>query len=224
MAEKDRRELVEVDTAGTEAGAGAGRSAERAEGGNTEAARKEGTAAGTAGTAGAGTAGKAEEKSPQVVTVNVPTEKKPKRKPKAKKDTKEQSASPELIRDLIVAGSQMVAMMPDMAHWEISSEEAQTIAAPLVKVIEKNDSLKKVVEQSDNIALAVAAMTVFAPRAYITVMQMQEKQKRKKERAAYENSTARTSGEGAGSAGKDVGRDAAANKNPIPPLYTEFDL
>ena len=113
-----------------------------------------------------------------MVAVNVPEvkEAKPKRTAKKKKDS---GINAEMFADLISGASGVVASRPDMAHWMIDKKEAMQIADPLARVIEKSESLKKVAEHSDSIALAVACMSVFVPRAFITVAINKEKKMKK---------------------------------------------
>ena len=116
-----------------------------------------------------------------MVAVNVPEvkETKPKRTAKKKKDS---GMNADMVADLITGASGVVASRPDMGHWMIDKKEALQIADPLCKVIEKNEALKKVAEHSDSIALAVACMSVFMPRIFITATISKEKkvQKQKK--------------------------------------------
>ena len=118
-----------------------------------------------------------------MVAVNVPEVKeKPKRKKATATKKKDQSGfSSDMVADLITGLSGVVATRPNMAHWMIDKEEAKQISDPLCKVIEKNEQLKKVAEHSDSIALAVACLTVFAPRMYITATMVKEEKKKKKQ-------------------------------------------
>lgn len=157
--------------------------------GSTSASRKERGSAGS-GSTGTGTGtgtpsaeNKQGEKVPQVVAVNIPEEK-PKKKRTVKKKTQpkkeETGLSANMVSDLIVGCSQVVATKPENAHWSIDKKEADQIAVPLVKVIEKNENLKKVAEHSDTVALVMACVMVFAPRAYISMNMAKEKKARKK--------------------------------------------
>lgn len=161
----------------TETAAGSGTSA----GSSTSRTSSAGTSTGTS--AGTNKENKQAEKSPQLVAVNVPEEKPKKKKPVKKKPAakkQNENMSGDMISDLIVGCSQAVAVIPDQAHWAINKDEAKQIADPLVKVIEKNESLKKVAEQSDSIALVMACAMVFGPRAYISIMAAKEKRAAKK--------------------------------------------
>lgn len=161
---------------------------ENTTGGNPPTARKESgkrgnnTDAGNNGNRGNKNTEEGKEKIPCVVTVNVPevTEEKPKKKRAPKQTKKEkQNASIDLLTGLICGGSDMVALVPNCGHWSITEEEGRTIAEPLAKVIEKNEHLQKVMEQSDSIALVLACVSVFVPRMYMSYTIMQEKKKKK---------------------------------------------
>ena len=182
MEEKNGRKTEETgrtENTGTNTGTpSAGTSASRAKTGASA-----GTSGGTSSAGTPSTENKQNEKIPQVVTVNVPEEK-PKKKRTVKKKTqpkKEESGlSSAMVSDLIVGCSQVVAAKPENAHWSIDKKEADQIAVPLVKVIEKNENLKKVAEHSDTVALVMACVMVFAPRAYISMNMAKEKKARKK--------------------------------------------
>lgn len=81
------------------------------------------------------------------------------------------------IDKLIVAVSSVVASRPDMAHWQLSEVEAHSISQPLANVLQKYGAFEKVTENSNEIALGVACVSVFAPRIMLTVAQMKAKPK-----------------------------------------------
>lgn len=65
--------------------------------------------------------------------------------------------------------STIVASRPNMAHWELSEQEVHTITQPLGNILQKYGLFDKVTENSNEIALAVACVSVFAPRIMVSV-------------------------------------------------------
>lgn len=222
MEEKNRGKIDETGTAertGTERETSGSSGTSRKETGSTGGT---GNGSGSTGSTGGKTENQQGQKVPQVVAVNVPEEK-PKKTTKKKPAPKKQenSFSGEMISDLIVGCSQAVAMIPDQQHWEINKQEAKQIADPLVKVIEKNESLKKVAEQSDSIALVMACAMVFGPRAYISIMAAKEKRAAKKRAVAVKevkNNDVPETGKVERSGNQDNKRNANAGTNVSPAL------
>lgn len=138
---------------------------------------------GTGGTGGTGTGGKTEkEKSPVVamVTADEKTEK-PVQKPETKKPKKvrqrkkqEPTLPAEQVDALIVGMSGIIASRPNCAHWLISESEAHSISVPLCNILEKSGVLSSVGENSDAIALAMAAITIVVPRAIMSAAIIKE--------------------------------------------------
>ena len=65
--------------------------------------------------------------------------------------------------------STIVASRPNMAHWQLSEQEVHTITQPLGNILQKYGLFDKVTENSNEIALAVACVSVFAPRIMVSV-------------------------------------------------------
>lgn len=128
------------------------------------------------------------EKSPQVVAVNVPevAEKPKKKKAAARTPKKKETISSDMVSSFIVGVSQMAGAKPETKHWEISKAEADKISDPLCRIIEKNENLKKVAENSDSIALVMACVMVVAPRAYMSYQIMKQKKAQKKHNVVKE--------------------------------------
>lgn len=149
-----------------------------------------GTGTGTATDAGTGTnTGTVKEKKPVEVAILTPPTKeeagqaaKPtaKRKRPAKKKNETNAEMATQICALLQSVSMFAASRPNMAHWAISEAEAMSIAEPLTNIIEKSETLSKVAEHSDGIALVTACMMVFAPRAAVSVQQAQKKKAKPK--------------------------------------------
>lgn len=167
----------------------------RAEGNSTGAtgAGAAGTGTGT-GTAGTGTAGAGKEEKKlsgvAVVTVEEPKEQQDKKEtepkapaPKKPKKTRKQAKAKdpalpvEQVDALIVSLSSLVAARPGQAHWAISEAEAHSVSVPLCNILEKTEVLQKFGENSDAVALALAAFTLVMPRAMISVSIAKEKKK-----------------------------------------------
>lgn len=103
---------------------------------------------------------------------------KKKRTPKKKEPAKKVKSAD--ISNLLIAVSGMIAARPDQAHWIMTQEEADSIAEPLSNIIEKSEVFSKIAEHSDGLALATACITVFAPKAMISVTNYKQKEKVKK--------------------------------------------
>ena len=230
MEGTDRSKVAKAG--GTES-AGAGKPQERAANRSTSTARKESgniARTGAAGTGAAGTAPetKSIEKSPKVVTVNVPeVVEKPKKKKAATRSTrKKDTVSSEMLSDFIVGVSSMAAAKPETSHWQIDKKEADQISEPLCRIIEKNENLKKVAEQSDSIALVMACVMVIAPRAFMTYQIEKEKKAQKKNKVAKVEPHAaggekidREAGKTTGNSGENHKRNAATNTNVEPTIH-----
>ena len=65
--------------------------------------------------------------------------------------------------------STIVASRPNMAHWQLTEQEVHTITQPLGNILQKYGLFDKVTENSNEIALAVACVSVFAPRIMVSV-------------------------------------------------------
>lgn len=156
-----------------------------------------------------------------MVTVNVPevSEKPKKKRAAARTPKKKEAISSDMVSDFIVGVSQVAAVKPENAHWLIDKKEAEQIAVPLCRVIEKNENLKKVAEQSDSIALAMAVIMVVAPRAYISINQVKENKAKQKHKVAKEvkNNDPET-GKVKGNSGQDNKRNANAGTNVDPSI------
>ena len=98
-----------------------------------------------------------------------------KKKPKKVNNHIKQSFSTEQINALLVSLSAIVASRPGCEHWLLSESEVQTITTPLMSMLAESDKLSKISEHSNQIALAIACVTIFAPRVVVTVQQMKMK-------------------------------------------------
>lgn len=84
------------------------------------------------------------------------------------------------INALIATVSAIVASRPDCEHWLLTEKEIDSITQPLAKMLAESEALSKINENSNQIALVIACVSVFAPRLFVTVNKMKEKKEREK--------------------------------------------
>ncbi len=84
------------------------------------------------------------------------------------------------INALIATLSAIVASRPDCEHWLLTEKEIDSITQPLSKMLAESEALSKINENSNQIALVIACVSVFAPRLFVTVTKMKEKKEREK--------------------------------------------
>lgn len=90
--------------------------------------------------------------------------------------------------------STIVASRPNMAHWQLSEQEVHTITQPLGNILQKYGLFDKVTENSNEIALAVACVSVFAPRIMVSVAVAKQNAK-PKENVRVEKTKMQTGGD-----------------------------
>ena len=80
--------------------------------------------------------------------------------------------------NLIIAGiSSAIASRPNCSHWLLTPEEINSITVPLSKMIAESEALAGMGQYSNQIALVMACLTVFAPRLFITAQMTKEAKK-----------------------------------------------
>ena len=84
------------------------------------------------------------------------------------------------INALIATLSAIVASRPDCEHWLLTEKEIDSITQPLSKMLAESEALSKINENSNQIALVIACISVFAPRLFVTAQKMKEKKEREK--------------------------------------------
>ena len=84
------------------------------------------------------------------------------------------------INALIATLSAIVASRPDCEHWLLTEKEIDSITQPLSKMLAESEALSKINENSNQIALVIACVSVFAPRLFVTAQKMKEKKEREK--------------------------------------------
>ena len=212
MGEKLTKRDGKVDgniTEQTERGTGTGTDSDSTSTTST-ADRGRGTGRGTGGTGGTGN--EIKEVLPQLVTVETglseeerkKAERNAKRreryakqkaengqtvKPRKVNGTKKQTNEPpintEQINALVVSLSAIIASRPNCEHWLLTESEVDAITKPLVAIIAESEKLEIIAQNSNQIALAVACVSVFAPRIMVTVAKLKtEKEKEKNVRKA----------------------------------------
>ena len=84
------------------------------------------------------------------------------------------------ITALIATLSAIVASRPDCEHWLLTEKEIDSITQPLSKMLAESEALSNINENSNQIALVIACVSVFAPRLFVTAQKMKEKKEREK--------------------------------------------
>lgn len=100
-------------------------------------------------------------------------------KPRKVKAGKPNTFDTKQLDTMIMAMSSIVASRPNMSHWQLDEKEVQSITTPLAGILAESELMSKLNDNSNQIALAVACVSVFAPRVMVTVAQMSEKKKTK---------------------------------------------
>lgn len=87
----------------------------------------------------------------------------------------------EQLDTFIVSLSTIIASRPNCEQWLLTKDEVQSITTPLMGILKDSEKLEIVTQNSNQIALAFACITVFAPRIFVTL------QKQKAEREKVNN-------------------------------------
>lgn len=74
----------------------------------------------------------------------------------------------EQLDTIIVAVFDLIASRPNMGVWKITKQEAHTISVPLCEVLAKYDQLNTFTQNSAEIALIVACISIMVPRVIAT--------------------------------------------------------
>ena len=81
--------------------------------------------------------------------------------------------------NLIIAGvSSAIASRPNCEHWLLTEAEINSITTPLAKMMAESTMFTNMGQYSNQIALVMACITVFAPRLMITAQKQKEVKKR----------------------------------------------
>lgn len=104
---------------------------------------------------------------------------KPRKVNKAKKNESPVSNfSNEQLNALLVSTSAVIASRPNCQHWLLTEAEADSITKPLLAMIAESEKLELIAKNSNQIALAIACITIFAPRLFITIQQSKQTPKK----------------------------------------------
>lgn len=83
------------------------------------------------------------------------------------------------VGTIINTVSGIVASRPNMAHWQLTPQEVDSIATPLTNILAKSEAFKGLEEHGDSVALVTACLTIVVPRIILTVATMEKKPKEK---------------------------------------------
>ena len=101
---------------------------------------------------------------------------------KPRKVNKKKQVTPTIdtsqLNMMLASVSAIVASRPNCEHWLLSEQEIDSITKPLAKMLEETTALETLGQYSNQLALGVACITIFAPRLIITVKQKQEEKKK----------------------------------------------
>ena len=83
------------------------------------------------------------------------------------------------IAAIISTVSTLVASRPNMAHWQLTPQEIESLSTPISQIMAKSAALAQLGEHSEAIALVTACFTIFVPRIVIS-SSMKPKRENKK--------------------------------------------
>lgn len=104
---------------------------------------------------------------------------KPRKVNQKKKEQTEPLFDREQLNNLIVSLSAVVASRPNCEQWLLSQAEVDAITKPLCNIISESGKLELITQNSNQIALGVACVSVFAPRLMVTVQKAKEEKEKK---------------------------------------------
>lgn len=107
-------------------------------------------------------------------------------------DASVSSMTKEQMNALLVSTSAIIASRPNCSHWLITEKEADSITTPLLKMIAESEKLEVIAKNSNQIALVIACITIFAPRLFITLQQNKANAPKKEKKNNVRNEQART--------------------------------
>jgi hypothetical protein len=126
---------------------------------------------------GKGSGGQAEgEQFDKVLAVNLVDLEVPEvKKPRKKRETKKETILKTEDLNAILQGVFGLVALKGGEHWNIDIKESEMISKPLLNIIEKLDLSEKISNISDGTALVIALLTITAPRVIISVHQSKQK-------------------------------------------------
>lgn len=103
---------------------------------------------------------------------------KPRKVNQNKKQT-EPTFDREQINNLVVSLSAIIASRPNCEQWLLDESEVDAITKPLCNIIAESEKLEVIAQNSNQIALGVACISVFAPRVLVTVQKAKAEKEKK---------------------------------------------
>lgn len=100
------------------------------------------------------------------------------RKVRQAKTPAQQPVDTKQLNAIIISLSAVVASRPNCEHWLLNEKEVESITTPLSKMLAESQALETIGQYSNQIALVMACVTVFAPRLFVTVQKQKEEKKR----------------------------------------------
>lgn len=73
------------------------------------------------------------------------------------------------ISNVIYTIFQIIGSKPEMEFWKLSMSECDSIAIPIVNLIEKSEKFELLKEHGDSIALVIAVFTIVMPRLFMQI-------------------------------------------------------
>lgn len=92
----------------------------------------------------------------------------PKKKRRSVSKKQNFSIESEQMDALLMAVFNLLGSRPNMGHWKITKAEAHSISVPLCEILAKYDQLTALTQNSSEIALVIACMTIILPRIMMT--------------------------------------------------------
>ena len=135
------------------------------------------------------------------------------RKVKAGK-TNTESIDNTQIAAIISTVSTLVASRPNMAHWQLTPQEIESLATPLSQIMEKSAALAQLGEHSEAIALVTACFTIFVPRIVISSSMKPKKENKKNVRKDFRTIAGKQQPTEVGKNTSDSGR-SAVDSSPV---------
>ena len=114
---------------------------------------------------------------------------------KVNQNKKQQTDAPinrEQINALVITVFGIIASRPNCEQWALTESEVDAITKPLCSIIAESEKLEAIAQNSNQIALAVACVSVFAPRLMVTVQKAKTEREKKNNARKAEQTKADT--------------------------------
>lgn len=136
-----------------------------------------------------------------------------KAKPKkvgSKKKQSQEIGNVEQVKAVITMLTAIVSSRADLAYWQLTPTEIDSLAIPIAELLGKSESFEKLGEHSDAIALFTACLTIFVPRILILLKSQKNKKELKKRGVSHDIGRV-TGGTGEKCANDENGEDSFGN-------------